>query len=127
VPALRELIASVPANERGDGEVEAARALGRIGPAAGAALPGLVSLLLKYPDPARKFFGPFNNNVVIVRALERVAAGSPDKLGPHLARVLRRTPDVLMDESLILSPGQFDRRIGPVEMIASTRPKPCGG
>jgi WD40 repeat protein len=128
VPTLRQLIASAPLGGHDYEEVEAARTLGRIGPAASAAIPELVGLLLKYPDPSRRFFGPYNDAAVVVQGLERVAAGSPDKLVPHLAGALRRTPAEvrMMDETLILSRDQFDRRIGVVEMIGRLGPRARG-
>ena len=127
VPVLRELIASsIPLSVSDDKEVEAARALGRIGPAAGETIPELVDLLLKYPRPV-PIFGWFNNNAVIVRALERVAAGSPNKMVPDLVRALRLPPEArMMQESFILSPNQFDRRIGVVEVIVRLGPQARG-
>jgi hypothetical protein len=124
VSALREVIASYRTSGTIYAEVEAARALGRIGPAAGEALPDLVGLLLKYPDPAKRFFR-FNDTAVVVRAVERVAAGHPEKLVPHLAKALRRTPpgERLANEYMVLSPNQYDRRIGVVEMILRLGPR----
>ncbi len=127
VPALRKLIKSIDFVTDTDEDVEAARALGRIGPAAGDALPELVGLLLKYPDPARGF-GWFNSNAVIVRALERVTAGNPDKMVPHLAKALRLTPPNMRmrRESGISNGIEFDGRIGVVEMIGRLGPRARG-
>jgi WD40 repeat protein len=111
VPALRDLIASIPTNLYTDQDVEAAHALGRIGPA-GDALPELVGLLLKYP------WG--NENAVVPRAIERVAGGAPDRVVPLLAKALRRTPPEVRLQDLL------DRRIGVVELIGRLGPKARG-
>jgi eukaryotic-like serine/threonine-protein kinase len=126
VPALREMIASLPSRGFDDGWVGVARALGRIGPASAAAQPELVGLLLKCPDPARpRGLGGFNDNAVIVRALERVTAGNPDTLVPHLTTALKKTPPEvrMMAESGISNGIQFDTRIGAVEMIGRLGPR----
>ena len=122
VPALREMIVSLPQRGYNDEWVVVARALGRIGPAAEEALPELVGVLLQFPDPSRRsWIGGFNDNAVAVRALERVAAGNPDKLVPHLAAALKQKR--MLPESGITNGIQFDARIGVVEMIGRLGPR----
>ena len=125
VPDLRELIASTPPRTNTPVEMEAVRALGRIGPAAEKALPEVVKLLLKYPDPARRsnFGFEADRNPVIVRAVERIAAGKPEKLVPHLVKALKIPPrDRMEPELMVLAEDYFDRRIGVVEFIGRLGP-----
>lgn len=76
VPVLREYLASIGPNSYSDVETEAVRTLGRIGPAA---MPALPELMNKVP----KLGG--NSRAILIRAVERIAAGREADMVPHLA------------------------------------------
>jgi eukaryotic-like serine/threonine-protein kinase len=83
VPHLHEYVASIPRNTYSDVETEAIRTLGRIGPDARSALPEILSKTPKLHD---------DSLVLLLRAIERVAAGHEADLAPLLVKPIE-TPD----------------------------------